>query len=435
MKRRNERKVCRAFPALLATFLVAGGAVFLSSCAGHAVPDVGTGYVQSAAQQSEAAGRITVSGTVESARSRSVYTTLGYFIEYVGVEIGDTVTERQIIATLDTEDLELTIAQARAQLELAQISAQVAIEDSQRMLEQASANLANNSNVQVLGAEAALRSAESNLNAIQNNLSDAQEDYSQGSSPHIQAAEAAVRNASLEQANRQTDYENAKLMYEVGGISQIELRGAQDALTFAKNNLGDAQKNLDSALTAQQRTIEQLETSLASAETALRQARSAVSAARNAARQDVDRLESGLEAARISANLEAQEIAIQILERRLEDSQIRAPISGTITQSFAREGMIGSGLLFVIEDTNDLRIITRFREYDIGIVTEGMEVYITSEATGSEIYTGKITRINPAAIGGAALSPVVEFEAEIAVTSETTSLRIGMNVRVNLAVD
>jgi len=43
-----------------------------------------------------------------------------------------------------------------------------------------------------------------------------------------------------------------------------------------------------------------------------------------------------------------------------------------------------------------------------------------------------ISRINPAAT---AHSPVVEFEAEVLVTSADTSLRIGMNTRLNVAVD
>ena len=53
-----------------------------------------------------------------------------------------------------------------------------------------------------------------------------------------------------------------------------------------------------------------------------------------------------------------------------------------------------------------------------------MEVTITSNATGTAEYTGVISRINPAATPS---SPVVEFEAEVAVTSAGTGLRIGMN--------
>jgi len=116
----------------------------------------------------------------------------------------------------------------------------------------------------------------------------------------------------------------------------------------------------------------------------------------------------------------------------LERSVIRAPINGTVTAVIAREGSVGMGLLFVVEDTDNLRVMTSFREYDLGRLATGMEVAITPIAAGSSEYTGVISRINPAATAHA---PVVEFEAEVLVTSADTSLRIGMNTRVNVAVN
>ncbi|MCL2233479.1 MAG: efflux RND transporter periplasmic adaptor subunit [Treponema sp.] len=115
----------------------------------------------------------------------------------------------------------------------------------------------------------------------------------------------------------------------------------------------------------------------------------------------------------------------------LERSVITAPISGTVTAVIAREGAAGLGLLFVVEDDN-LKISTSFREYDLARIAAGMEVTITSDATGSAEYSGVITRINPAAMTGA---PVAQFEAEVLVTSADTSLRIGMNTRVTVRLD
>jgi len=116
----------------------------------------------------------------------------------------------------------------------------------------------------------------------------------------------------------------------------------------------------------------------------------------------------------------------------LERSVLRSPIGGTVTAVIAREGSVGMGLMFVVEDTDNLRVMTSFREYDLDRLATGMEVAITPIAAGSSGYTGVISRINPAAT---AHSPVVEFEAEVLVTSADTSLRIGMNTRLNVAVD
>ena len=113
----------------------------------------------------------------------------------------------------------------------------------------------------------------------------------------------------------------------------------------------------------------------------------------------------------------------------LERSIIRSPIDGTVTAVIAREGAIGMGLMFIVEDTDNIRVMTTFREYDIARLERGKEVAITSYATGSAVYRGIITRINPTAT---AFAPAVEFEAEVLVTSPDTSLRIGTNARLNI---
>jgi len=115
----------------------------------------------------------------------------------------------------------------------------------------------------------------------------------------------------------------------------------------------------------------------------------------------------------------------------LERSVITSPISGTVTAVIAREGSVGMGRLFVVED-DALRIITSFREYDLGRVHTGMGVVISSDATGNAQYSGIISRINPAATSG---MPVAEFEAEVLVTSVDTGLRIGMGARLAIVLE
>jgi len=114
----------------------------------------------------------------------------------------------------------------------------------------------------------------------------------------------------------------------------------------------------------------------------------------------------------------------------IERSVIRSPIDGTVTAVIAREGAIGMGLMFIVEDTGSIRVMTSFREYDIARLESGKEVAITSYATGSAVYTGIISRINPAA---SAFAPIVEFEAEVLVTSPNSSLRIGTSARLSIA--
>ena len=359
---------------------------------------------------------ISVRGTVESVESRNIYTTLGFMVERVYVKEGDRVTAGQTLGTLDTGDLALTIAQQRASLETARQSADSAVFETQRMLREASANLANNTNIHILSAEAALNAAETALTAAQKNYNDAVRDHTTGSN---------TQAARIELETRENAHANALILHAGGIISQDELRQTETALTLARNQYNDATE-------VQQRTLERVRIALQSAVSAHQNAQELFNASRIAAGQDIARLRDGITSAEIASNLEHMELALQLLEKQLEDSVIRSPIDGTVTAVIAREGAVGMGLLFVIEDTDSLKITTRFREYDIGRIETGMAVIITSNATGNAEYAGIISRINPAA---AAAAPIVEFEAEVTVTSAETGLRIGMNARVDVVLE
>ena len=404
----------------------------LSACDAEAEPAVTQTVSQVEARPAAPLNNITVSGIVESVERRNVYTTLGFRIDRVYVETGDQVQAGQVLASLDTANLELTIAQQRASIDVARQNSQNAIQDTRRMLSEATANLANNTNIHILNAEAALSAAKLNLTSVQQNYDDAIRDYNLGNNPQVLNAESLLRTARVELDRIERDHANFTNLLASGIITQDEMRQSENALTHARNQYNDARTSYENATQLQQRTIEQLRISLETAAASKQSAQEMLNAARVAAQQDIERLRSSVASAETGANLEHMEIALRQLERQLEESTITAPISGTVTAVIAREGATGMGLLFTVEDTDNLRIITSFREYDLGRVEQGMEVVITSNATGTAEYTGVISRINPAATPS---SPVVEFEAEVTVTSADTGLRIGMNTRVSVALE
>jgi len=375
---------------------------------------------------------ITVSGVVESVTSRNVYTTLGFIVDSVDVEVGDRIRQGEVLGTLDTRDLELLIAQQEALLEMTRRNSEIALVDSTRMLGEATANITNNTNPHIIAAEAAFTAAVQRLADAQRSYDNARLDYNVESDTLVINAESTLDAARVELEARIRGHENAVLLQDAGAISQYELRLAEDALAHATNQYNTASTNFDNAVTGQQRTLEQLEDLLELAIASHLQAQNQLSAARVGAGQDIERLRSSVAIAEASANVESMEITLQQLQRQLEDSTLTAPINGTVTAVIAREGAVGMGHLFTVEETDNLRIITSFREYDLARVHVGMPVTITSDSTGSTVHAGQITRINPAAT---ATSPIVEFEAEIAVTSSDINLRIGVNTRINIALD
>ena len=200
-----------------------------------------------------------------------------------------------------------------------------------------------------------------------------------------------INSAKLDLDTKTTDYNNTKVLYEAGGMSKSELDQAKTAYTQAQNKYQDALRALEEAKTA-----------------------------------------AGKE-------LERKNIDIQKLEKQIQDASIIAPISGTITAVYAREGAAGSGLLFIIEDTDRLEITTKFREYDIGRVSPGISVVIKTDYTGDSEYSGIIAEVDPTAVkntnGDTLASTDVEFAAKVAVTSETSNLRIGANANLSVITD
>jgi multidrug resistance efflux pump len=306
------------------------------------------------------------------------------------------------------------------------------INETRRMLNEAAANLANNTNIHILSAEASLTAAALSLETAERNHSDALRDYNLRLNPHVVTAESLLRSAQVELDRLEASHANLNVLYAAGIATSEEMRLSENALTHARNQHNDAVVNRDNALELERRSINQLEMALRASETAYANATELLAASRIAATQDIERLRSNVISAETAGNLEPMELALEQLERHLADSYITSPISGTVTALIAREGAAGIGLMFTVEDTDNLRIIASFREYDIGDLAVGMEVSITSDATGDSVYSGVISRINPAAN---AFSPVVEFETEITVTSPNTGLRLGMNTRVEVETE
>jgi len=410
---------------------ILGMTAFFAGCGSNAVTPV-VALADAPQPTPTPLSTITVRGVVESAQSRSVYSHLGFDVERVYVEIGDTVAAGQRLAVLDAERLKLAIAQQRIAISQAQESSQRLVDDTQRMLDTASVNLANNTNMHIVSAQAALEAAEVGLTVARRDLEMAQQDHDEGSSMHILNTESALASARTDLATLEDSHGRLQIMYDAGFLSREELRQSENMLAAAQSRYNDALAHFENAEESQRRMLELSQTALQSAAVAHQSAQTLLNATRNAAQQEVDTLRSAALNAEVAANLEHMELALQQLELDLQDATITAPIDGTVTAVVAREGAPALGLMFVIEDMEDLRIITGFREYDLSRIYEGMEVAITTDATGDAVHSGIISRINPAAIPGL---PIVEFEAEILIVSANAGLRIGMNARIDINLE
>ena len=413
-----------ALITLISALIITGA---LAGCAASPVPEMPLRQAQT--ERTAEPNIISVSGVIESSTSRHVHSASALTVERVYVEVGDRVEAGQVLAVLDAEILELRAAAQRASLELARENSQNLLDDTRRMLNEATGSLANNTNMSILNAEAALNIAEVSLAEAKRNYAEALNDLEEGKNLQILNAQSMRDSARLELDSTRLIHENNLVLFESGILSAEQMRQSSDAFTHASNSYNDANTLLENALLMAERGVEQFETAVSAAGVARTDAYAMQNAARAAARYEIEHLRSLVQGAEISSNLLHMEIALNQMERDLKDTLITAPISGTVTAVIAREGDPAGGLMFVIEDIDSLRIKAPFREYDIARIYEGMEVIIRADATGDTMHKGIISRINPAATLGAS---VVEFETEIFIVSENAGLRIGMNARVEI---
>ncbi len=250
----------------------------------------------------------------------------------------------------------------------------------------------------------------------------------------------------------QTDYQNqlASIASSASGAmsgvasaqsgvaaAEAQLDAAQDARNGA--SMAQLEQGVDSA----KRGVDSAQLQKEIAQNQVSNAKEQREASNNAIEQQIDSLKDSLVGSQIAAqSTQSQEIAIQKMQNTLEDATITAPVSGVVTAVYAKVGEPGNGLLFVVEDTQSLKINTKIKEYDVANIREGMSVVIKSDATGDQEISGTVTYIAPAAVKTEAGNTQtggndsnVEFEAEVQVNDPNCGLRIGMNTRLTVLLE
>jgi RND family efflux transporter MFP subunit len=142
--------------------------------------------------------------------------------------------------------------------------------------------------------------------------------------------------------------------------------------------------------------------------------------------------------AQLNYNNNSASITVQKLQDQLNDSIIKAPISGSVTLVNVTVGNMASGILFEVEDIGSLKVTTGIKEFDVSKVKVGQKVQIKTDSTGDKVINGTVTLISPAANKGTngqtVSSSDVQFDAEVLINDKDPNLKIGMNARMNITI-
>ncbi|MDE7242742.1 MAG: HlyD family efflux transporter periplasmic adaptor subunit [Oscillospiraceae bacterium] len=221
----------------------------------------------------------------------------------------------------------------------------------------------------------------------------------------------------------------------------------EQQVTAAERNMRNSEESYAAAITQYNATVTTVDQSLAdyakAVETsyeAYQTAQTNLEAAKVSAQNQLQSYRDNLNSAYAGSNKAVNEVSLRQLRADLADTNVTAPVSGTVTAVYAEVGSAGAGLLFVIEDIDNLVVSTSVKDYDVGVVKTGMPVTIKSDSTGDQIFDGEIASIAPTAdktpAGAVNTSGGdVSFATDVNVLSQDSGLRIGMSVRLNFVVD
>lgn len=244
------------------------------------------------------------------------------------------------------------------------------------------------------------------------------------------SAQEQVTKAQLSVDNVGKDTENTKT-------------NAEEALTKAKLNYDNAVSNSSESLQSAAEAVEKAKISYQSALTSqsesLDSAKSSLVKAESSYQSALINTQSSTSTASSQISIEQQQLQLQTLQDTLADTTVRSPVGGTVTYVNVEDGATASGLIFVVEDTDDLIVNTTVGESDINSLSVGQSVQIQTDNTGDDVFKGTIIQISNAATkdstGATSSSTNVTFDVVISITDKDSRLKIGMNATLSIVVN
>ncbi len=332
---------------------------------------------------------VSATGAVQPERQANLaFQGAGGIVVSVAVKAGDQVKAGQVLAQLDTKDLELALRQAQISLRTAQAQYQ---------------QLAAPPNASDLAAsQAALASAQA---AYQQLLNGADADQQA-------AARAAVEQSRVVLDQAQQSYERIKDMPNAGMMPQaLQLQQATINYETAQANFRVTTRGAN-------------QSQLAAAQAQIAQAQSAL-----------DRLQRGASKEQLEvaqAGIDQAQLAIEQAQRRLDNMRLIAPWAGVVTNVTLVEGAIAqpSAPAIQLTDSSQFHIRVLVDEVDIAGIVADQPVTIELDALPDRKLSGHVDRVAPSASVDA--TGVTAYLVTIHFDPTDTPLRPGLSATTTI---
>ena len=374
-------------------------------------------------QKTSLTDSVSVNGTVASGTTASVTASDSvktYKVTAVNVAVGDTVKKGDVIATLDTSDVEKQIENAQENysdsVEEAQTNYNNSVEDQATNLAQLQQDLDKaQEDYDTLGLERYSSMQDPNMADKTNR--EIVEYYYGMYTEKIAQLQNTVANLQVQLTNAQRDG-NADQQQAIQG----QLDDYQNQLTVAKGQCNIPELGLH-GFDAVEQAYQTIDGNANSYKQKLEAAQQAYDNAVTTNSRNVDSAETKLEQASRTSD------TLTDLQSTLEDCTLTATMDGTITELNATVGSVCTGTVATIQDVSDLTVEVTIPASSVGKLSTGMQCNITSDATGDAVITGTLTRIDPVA------NAEGSFGATVTVNGADSGLLIGISAQVEIVIN
>ena len=316
-------------------------------------------------------------------------------IDQVKVKVGDLVKKGDVLATLDTTDLQVKVTQAEQSFLIQQLNYTDTIQADPDTL-------------------AAARATYSNTLAAYNA---AQLDYkNQATKQSVQCAQLTTAQNNLDRA--QTAYD--RLANDVQ--AKKYLNGDWGPFQSVVNNLTNAQSAY--ALAVANCNIAKTSLNDSALKSALIQVQNAKNSLDNLLSPRQEKL---IQAA---AQLEQARLSLEQTRQTMSDALLIAPFDGVITAvNIAVGDMSGSTAAMEIADVSQLHVDVLVDETQITSVAPGQSVQFTIDALPGITVTGKVDTIDPA---GTVTQGVVNYSVRVVLDPTDAPLKLDMTANASI---
>lgn len=359
-------------------------------------------------------------------------------VQYVDVQVGQSVSIGQTLATQDTSLLSAQLLQAQATL----ASAEAKLTQDEAGPTASSLTSAEN---QVSAALVALNNAQTSLADTKAINAQAVAAAQATWQTLITAAQAVVNSDQTVVGNDQsklaTDTTAMNLACPPKGVAGVacdnattqvaadntKLTADQQTLSNAQATLASDEAPVQQATVKAQQSNDQAAASLASTQQQYAAATSSLSAVETSTSPTTIQMDD--------AQIEIDQVNVNSLQRQVNGGTITSPIAGIVSQVNVKAGQAfsNSGSTYAVEvfSPTSYDVTGTVSDSQINLVAVGQQAEITP-AGSSQALLGKITAIAPAATVS---SGVATFAVTVGVTDTSNSIKPGISATVSVVVN